>query len=81
MVMGLDVNAHRRGGKNLPTRARKQPSRDHDPELRRTPLERHGRLAALIPASTLTIIEDCGHMSTLEQPEAVNAALRWWLTQ
>jgi len=46
-----------------------------------SPLERHRRLAALIPASTLTIIEDCGHMSTLEQPEAVNAALRWWLTQ
>ena len=45
-----------------------------------SPLERHRRLAALIPASTLTIIEDCGHMSTLEQPEAVNAALRWWLT-
>lgn len=46
-----------------------------------SPLERHRRLAALIPASTLTIIEDCGHMSTLEQPDAVNAALRWWLTQ
>ncbi len=46
-----------------------------------SPLERHRRLAALIPASTLTIIEDCGHMSTLEQPEAVNAALRWWLRQ
>lgn len=45
-----------------------------------SPLERHRRLAALIPASTLTIIEDCGHMSTLEQPDGVNAALRWWLT-
>ncbi len=44
-----------------------------------SPVERHRRLAALIPGSTLTIIGDCGHMSTLEQPEAVTSALRSWL--
>ncbi len=45
-----------------------------------SPIERHRRLAALIPGSTLAIIEECGHMSTLEQPEEVSAALRSWLT-
>lgn len=45
-----------------------------------SPVERHRRLAALIPGSTFTIIENCGHMSTLEQPEEVSAALRSWLT-
>ena len=44
-----------------------------------SPVERHRRLAALIPGSSLSIIEDCGHMSTLEQPAAVTAALRGWL--
>jgi len=44
-----------------------------------SPLERHRCLAALIPGSMLTIIEDCGHMSTLEQPEAVTSALQSWL--
>jgi pimeloyl-ACP methyl ester carboxylesterase len=44
-----------------------------------SPLERHHRLAARIPGSMLTIIEDCGHMSTLEQPDAVTSALRSWL--
>jgi pimeloyl-ACP methyl ester carboxylesterase len=27
----------------------------------------------------LCIVEHCGHMSMLEQPEAVNAALEHWL--
>jgi pimeloyl-ACP methyl ester carboxylesterase len=44
-----------------------------------SPVERHRRMTALIPGSTLTIIEDCGHMSTVEQPEAVISALRSWL--
>ncbi len=44
-----------------------------------SPVDRHRRMAALIPGSTLTIIEDCGHMSTLEQPEAVTEALAGWL--
>jgi len=36
-------------------------------------------MAALIPGATLTIVPDCGHMCTLEQPEAVSGALREWL--
>jgi pimeloyl-ACP methyl ester carboxylesterase len=33
-----------------------------------------------IPGAALEIIPDCGHLSTLERPEAVNRALRAWLT-
>ena len=40
----------------------------------------HEEIAAGIPGARLVIVEDCGHLSTLEQPERVNAALRDWLT-
>ena len=42
-------------------------------------LSQHEEMAALIPHSRLVVIENCGHMSTMEQPEAVTAALRTWL--
>jgi pimeloyl-ACP methyl ester carboxylesterase len=45
----------------------------------RTPLALHEEIAAAIPGAQLTVIEDCGHMSTLERPEAVTVALRRWL--
>lgn len=41
-----------------------------------TPVEVHEEMAALIPRATLTIVEHCGHLSALEQPEAVTEALR-----
>jgi len=44
-----------------------------------TPVELHEEMAAAIPGSELVIIEDCGHLSTLEQPQAVSALLRRWL--
>ena len=44
-----------------------------------SPLERHRTMAALIPKATLSIIPDCGHMSTMERPDLVTAALRSWL--
>lgn len=44
-----------------------------------SPLAQHLQMAAIIRGAHLRIIEDCGHMSTLEQPEAVNAALVEWL--
>lgn len=44
------------------------------------PVERHQSMAAVIPGSSLTVVPDCGHMSTLERPEAVSDALREWLT-
>lgn len=34
---------------------------------------------ALVPHSTLVMIPDCGHLAPMEQPDAVNAALREWL--
>lgn len=36
-------------------------------------------MAEAIPNATLVVVPDCGHLSTLERPEAVNAALRDWL--
>jgi pimeloyl-ACP methyl ester carboxylesterase len=41
----------------------------------------HQAMAASIPNARLAIIEDCGHLSTLEQPEAVTALLRTWLEE
>ncbi len=44
------------------------------------PVALHEAMAQRIPDSRLVIIEHCGHLSTLEQPELVTAALRDWLT-
>ena len=44
-----------------------------------TPLSMHEEMADLIPGARLAVIEDCGHLSTLEQPEAVNREMRRWL--
>jgi pimeloyl-ACP methyl ester carboxylesterase len=43
------------------------------------PVERHELMHALIPGSELVIVEEAGHLPTLEQPEATTAALRRWL--
>lgn len=45
-----------------------------------TPLARHVEIAAGIKGARLEIIEDCGHLSTLENPAEVNSALRRWLS-
>lgn len=42
--------------------------------------ELHREMASMIPGATLEIIQNCGHLSTMEQPQAVNNALRAWLT-
>lgn len=45
-----------------------------------SPPERHLRMAELIPRPPLVrLVEDCGHMAMLEQPDAVLDALREWL--
>ena len=41
--------------------------------------ELHREMVALLPDAELEIINNCGHLSTMEQPEAVNRALRSWL--
>jgi len=43
------------------------------------PPSRHDVMASMIRHSTLQIIPECGHMSTLERPQAVNQAFRRWL--
>jgi pimeloyl-ACP methyl ester carboxylesterase len=44
-----------------------------------TPVTLHEEMAAAIPGATLVIVEQCGHLSPLEQPQAVTAVLRYWL--
>jgi pimeloyl-ACP methyl ester carboxylesterase len=44
------------------------------------PLDRHEEMAAGISGATLEVIEDCGHLSTLERPAEVSDALRTWLS-
>ncbi|MEQ9259319.1 MAG: alpha/beta fold hydrolase [Roseovarius sp.] len=46
-----------------------------------TPPRRHALMAELIPDAEHRVIEDAGHLPMLEQPEAMNAALRDWLAR
>ena len=45
------------------------------------PVKRHEFMAELIPFAKLTVLEDAGHLPSLEQPENTTAALRDWLRQ
>jgi len=45
------------------------------------PVARHELMHALLPDSTLRVIEGAGHLPTLEQPDATTAALRRWLEE
>jgi pimeloyl-ACP methyl ester carboxylesterase len=44
-----------------------------------SPPEQHAQMAAAVTGAQLCIVEQCAHMSTLEQPEEVSAALERWL--
>jgi pimeloyl-ACP methyl ester carboxylesterase len=44
-----------------------------------TPPELAREIAADILGSRLVVVPDCGHLSTIEKPEAVNAAMIEWL--
>lgn len=44
-----------------------------------TPPDRAAEMAAGIPGARLVQVPECGHLSTLERPEAVTAALLEWL--
>jgi pimeloyl-ACP methyl ester carboxylesterase len=45
-----------------------------------TPPALSREIADGISGSRLVIVPDCGHLSTMEQPEAVNKALVEWMT-
>ena len=45
------------------------------------PVKRHSFMAELIPYAQLRVLEDAGHLPSLEQPEAITAALRDWMQQ
>jgi pimeloyl-ACP methyl ester carboxylesterase len=44
-----------------------------------TPPDLAKEIAGGISGAKLVVVPDCGHLATLEQPEAVNAALSEWL--
>lgn len=46
-----------------------------------SPPARHLDMAQLIPKSELVLIPKCGHMSTMERPDEVTAAMRVWLAR
>ena len=50
---------------------------DQDPL---TPPSQAQEIANAIPGARLVVVPECGHASTLEQPEAVNRALIEWIT-
>ncbi|MBL6929742.1 MAG: alpha/beta fold hydrolase [Rhodospirillales bacterium] len=45
-----------------------------------TPPAVHADMAAAIPNAAFVAVEDCGHLSPLEQPHAVSAVMRYWLS-
>ncbi len=45
-----------------------------------TPPDRAAEIANGIPTARLITVPECGHLSTLEQPQFVTQALSEWLT-
>lgn len=46
-----------------------------------TPVAAAEEMAAEIPHAHLIVLPDCGHLTTLERPAAVSAAMKEWLTK
>jgi pimeloyl-ACP methyl ester carboxylesterase len=44
-----------------------------------TPPDRAREIAEIVPNARLVVVPDCGHLSTLEQPDLVTAAMAAWL--
>jgi pimeloyl-ACP methyl ester carboxylesterase len=42
-------------------------------------VERASAIATRVATARLIVLEDCGHLPTLEQPEACTEAAREWL--
>jgi pimeloyl-ACP methyl ester carboxylesterase len=45
------------------------------------PVEVHEEVASRISRAKLVVVENCGHLSTMERPEAVTAVMRYWLQE
>jgi pimeloyl-ACP methyl ester carboxylesterase len=43
------------------------------------PYPLHEEMAGTVPGADLVPVEGCGHLSSLEKPEAVTAVLRYWM--
>ena len=48
-------------------------------DYRLTPPELSRKMAKAIPGARLVVVPDSGHLSTMEQPQAVNRALVEWM--
>lgn len=46
-----------------------------------SPPDQHAEIASRIDGAVLSLIENCGHMSTVERPDEVTAALVGWLAR
>ena len=46
-----------------------------------SPPAQHEAIAARIPGAKLVVVPHCGHMGTMEEPQALTAALADWLAQ
>lgn len=44
-----------------------------------TPPKVHQEMVDRLPNGALVVIEECGHLATMERPQAVTAVLRYWL--
>lgn len=45
-----------------------------------SPVAQHEEMRALVPRADLVVVEEAGHMTTVEQPAAVTAALEAWFS-
>jgi pimeloyl-ACP methyl ester carboxylesterase len=46
-----------------------------------SPIASHEEIAAAIPGAKLAVVDDCGHMATVEAPAEVGGILRAWLME
>jgi pimeloyl-ACP methyl ester carboxylesterase len=46
-----------------------------------TPLAEHERMRDCVPGARLEVFEQCGHLATIEQPNAVTSLLKSWLAE
>jgi len=44
-----------------------------------SPVDQHEAMLEQVPHARFVVIEQCGHMATVEQPEVVTDLLRSWL--